>query len=151
MMKKIFWASVSLLVASTIGCGADSGAEPIADPYLTTSAECPGGTCIPGAQCITYSGRDLVYGVVDAAGVCCYGCIDNVSGMCHEGTALAACGVGGEVCQKCSTIGLACDPATCSEGVCGNTPLPQGTTCGTTRGYACDGVQCCNVDHSSCF
>jgi hypothetical protein len=70
-------------------------------------------------------------------GSLCGGCC--ASNLCHPGTSISLCGVGGAACKSCSVTGSCLTP-TCSAGLCGDSPRPDGYPCPGGRCYA---AACC--------
>ena len=95
-----------------------SGTKPCAGSCI------PAGDCCTAADCTALSGQTCQGGVcacppgtAACAGTCCAGCCDveRLGGtMCVPGTAPAACGTGGQVCQACPRE----TRHACTAGVC---------------------------------
>jgi hypothetical protein len=94
-----------------------------------TRIDCIVDTCVPvnvnGAGCGPGLGTGTCYD-----GSCCEGCWDGDT--CESGTAAAACGVKGAVCQVCPT--RPCQIPVCAAPLCTYTPEESGTPCTTTGG-----------------
>ncbi len=115
---------------------------------------CPGSAdrCQQG-KCHCGDNKPLCQGGLNCtAGACaclvgpgslCGGCC--ASGVCHPGSSTSLCGAGGVACQTCG-VSNACLTPTCSAGLCGANPRPDGYPCSGGRCYS---SACCTGCHDT--
>lgn len=101
-------------------------------PLCQNGLNCTAGAC----ACLTGPGS--------LCGGCC------ASDVCHPGSSTSLCGAGGVACKSCSVTN-ACLMPTCSAGLCGADPRPDGYPCSGGRCYSsacCTG--CYDIAGKSC-